>query len=413
MAKRSKTLAEPETTLTKTSLRLRNIGKNCLLIFLSLALALGACEAVLRFYNPFGFRIKGDNIILPVNKKEIRYHAKGTKLDEVVIHQNNSLGFTGPEPPPDFNNWLTLVTVGGSTTECLEIAQKKTWPYLLGVSLQQRFPRLWVNNAGLSGQSTFGHYVLMRDFIRKLKPKVVVFLVGINDVGISDAREFDTRTSTKITFRSWERFLAAMAYRSEVASLLLNLERYYFPKSVMGIGQKGMRELDLTKLPKLAMSAEKEAALKRTHEEKYVPLYEVRLKRLLKITRQNGMDPILVTQPVVYGKLVDDVTGVDFSDKAVGYGLNGEVGWDILNLYNDVTRKVGREEGVLVVDLARELPQSSLYYYDLMHYSNQGNARVAAILARHLTPYLAEKYHSYYKPPLDPHTAAAPVSQAR
>jgi hypothetical protein len=50
-----------------------------------------------------------------------------------------------------------------------------------------------------------------------------------------------------------------------------------------------------------------------------------------------------------------------------------------------------------VIDLAREMPKSSRYYYDLMHFSNEGNDRLAAIVARELTPFLAEKYPNFLK----------------
>ena len=54
---------------------------------------------ILRVYNPLGFRIKGDKIILPINKKEIIHHEHGLgKLDRVVVHQSNSLGFRGLSP---------------------------------------------------------------------------------------------------------------------------------------------------------------------------------------------------------------------------------------------------------------------------------------------------------------------------
>ena len=150
--------------------RLNNLGKNLILIFISLILALSICEVSLRFYNPLGFRIKGDNIILPVNKTEIIHHYNCTKIDALVVHHNNSLGFKGPEPPKDFADCLTVVTVGGSTTECLEIAADKTWPHVLGVKLQHDFNKLWLNNAGFCGQSTYGHYILMRNFIAQLQP---------------------------------------------------------------------------------------------------------------------------------------------------------------------------------------------------------------------------------------------------
>jgi hypothetical protein len=58
---------------------------------------------------------------------------------------------------------------------------------------------------------------------------------------------------------------------------------------------------------------------------------------------------------------------------------------------------VGREKGVLVIDLAREMPKDSRYYYDLMHFTNAGAARVAQLLDAQLTPFLAEKFPEYYQ----------------
>lgn len=391
-------MTQPDVSKVKNGSKLKNFGKNIGLVFISLMIALSICEVTLRFYNPFGFRIKGDNIILPVNKKEILYHDKATKIDRVVVHQNNSLGFKGPEPPQDFPDLLTLVTVGGSTTECLEIAADKTWPHVLGVKLKRDFPQLWLNNAGFCGHSTHGHYILMRDFIAKLKPKVAVFLIGINEVGVSNPREFDTRMSTRISFRSLDKFLSTLAYRSETASVVLNLYRYFFPKSVQAIGQRDMGELDLTQLPKLELSDQEKAALLKTHAEKYVPAFEARLRRLLQVTRDHGILPVLLTQPVVYGKGKDAATGVDLGEIVVANGMNGAVGWQVLELYNDVTRRVGAEEGVLVIDEAREMPKDSRLYYDLMHFSNAGAEKFADIAARGLEPYLAKKFSKFTKP---------------
>jgi lysophospholipase L1-like esterase len=391
----------PQSDVSKVtkSPRLKNLGKNSLLVLISLIFALGICEVGLRFYNPFGFRIKGDNIVLPINKKEILHHDKGDKIDKLVVHQNNSLGFKGEEPPKDFAKWLTIVTVGGSTTECLEIAADKTWPHQLGVKLQQDFSKLWLNNAGFCGHSTYGHYILIRDFISKLKPKVAVFLIGINEVGVSNPREFDTRMSTGLSFRSLDKFLSGLAYRSEVASVALNLYRYLFPKSVQAIGQRDMGELDLTTLPTMELSAQEREALLKTHAEKYVPAFEERLRRLLKVTQDNQIIPVLLTQPVVYGKGIDDLTGIDLGKIVVANGMNGEVGWQVLELYNDVTRRVGAEEGVLVIDEAREMPKSSRYYYDLMHFSNAGAEKFADIAAQRLCPFLSGRFLPFLKVP--------------
>jgi lysophospholipase L1-like esterase len=387
-------------------LRIINFGKNFLIVFLSLSLAAGFCELVLRIYNPLGFRLKGNKIILPINKKEIIRHEHGMgKLDKVVVVQRNSLGFRGPEPPADFARYLTIITVGGSTTECLELAEDKTWPHDLGVQLQGHFRHLWLNNAGLSGNSTFGHYILMKDYLVKLKSKVVIFLVGINDVGLKSADNFDKRIYAA-NFRSLERSLASAAVHSELAAAALNLYRFYFPKPTLIDNQRDSQETDYSKLPPLTLSAAAQAALLKDHRDHYLGPYRERLERLLAICREHNILPVLVTQPVLYGEVADPATGVDLAHRFVAPGMNGALGWKVLELYNDVTRQVGREQGVLVIDLARQMPKNSCYYYDLMHYTNPGAEKVADIVAGQLTPFLAQNFPQYYQGLTAPGTAA-------
>ncbi|MFZ5448881.1 MAG: SGNH/GDSL hydrolase family protein [Thermodesulfobacteriota bacterium] len=351
----------------------------------------------MRVYNPLGFRIKGNKIILPINKKEIIHHEGGLgKLDRVVVHQRNSLGFRGPEPPADFSRDLTIVTVGGSTTECFDLAEDKTWPYRLSMKLQRDFKHLWLNNAGLSGNSTFGHFILMQDYLVKLQPKVAIFLVGINDLGISGERDFDERIHG-LNFRSLERFLASVAVHSELATAALNLYRFYFPKSVMINNQNDPQETDFSKLTPFVVSEKARAAIIKEHQDHYLSPYKNRLEKLITICRQHNIIPVLLTQPVLYGNIVDPATGVDLGRKFVAKDMDGATAWEVLELYNDVTRQVGREQGVLVIDLARQMPKDSRYFYDLMHYTNAGAEKMADIIATLLTPYLAEKFPQYYK----------------
>src|SRR4030065_2841368 len=134
-------MSQKEVSATTLRIRLGNVVKNILVLLISLILVLGICEIILRVYNPLGFRIKGDQIILPVNKKEIIYHEGSGKLDRVVVHQRNSLGFRGPEPPGNFADWLTIITVGGSTTECYDLPEDQTWPHPVEEKLHHGFKR--------------------------------------------------------------------------------------------------------------------------------------------------------------------------------------------------------------------------------------------------------------------------------
>ncbi len=373
----------------------KNLARNLLLLLLSLIAALAVVELTLRFYNPLGFRLKGDKIILPVNKNEIRPHPQARKLDPLVTVHRNALGFRGEEPPPDLDRKLSLITVGGSTTECRELADDRTWTFVLGEKLAKDFQPLWVNNAGLSGHSTFGHLVLMQDYILKIKPKVVVFLIGMNDIGREDAigvdRNLEKGLSLK-SFRSLERFLAAASDHSETAAALLNLKRYFFPKVETAVTYN---EVDLTALPTLEMSGDTRAAIHKLHETRYLRPYKARLAQLIKMAREHGIQPVFMTQPALFGPVQDDLTGVDLGRLKATATMNGAAAWEILELYNDATRQVGREAGVPVIDAARELPKNSRYYYDLAHYTDAGAEKLAAIAYGGLEPFLAQTFSEY------------------
>jgi len=236
----------------------------------------------------------------------------------------------------------------------------------------------------------------MQDYLVKLKPKVAIFLVGINDLGIRGERDFDQRMHG-VNFRSLERFLASAALHSELAAASVNLYRYYFPKSVMINNQNDPQETDLKKLPHFEVSDTARAAMIKDHQEHYLQPYKARLERLITVCREHHILPVLLTQPVLYGEGRDAASGVDLSHRFVAQDMDGTTAWQVLELYNGVTRAVGRERGVLVIDLAREMPKNSTYYYDLMHYTNTGAAKMADIVAAHLTPFLAEKFPEYYQ----------------
>ncbi len=149
---------------------------------------------VLRARNPLGFRMQGNTLRLPANQVyDIRAdeRSRSDQLDAHIIHTKNSLGFRGPEPPDGFPGWLTLVAVGGSTTECFYLSDGRTWPERLAARLQPEFRQVWVNNAGLDGHSTFGHLLLTRQTLVPLHPKVIQSLVGLNDMFTDAPREFD------------------------------------------------------------------------------------------------------------------------------------------------------------------------------------------------------------------------------
>lgn len=378
---------------------MKNFIKNIAALLMGIVLSFVILEGVLRIYNPFESRIKGDKIVLPVDKEYVienaklrkRFKKSLTKFDETIIHRKNSLGFRGEGPPKDFADYLTIVTVGGSTTESTFLSEGKTWTDIIGKRLRKKFNRLWINNAGFDGHSTFGHIILMENYIIKLKPNMVLFLVGANDQDRQDIGEQDMEMMRdKYVFYSAKSFLKSMANHSEVFSFGLNMYRYYKAKEIgvehAEIDFERFRNMDVNRH---FIDGGEMFEMQALHfpESELSKAYKKRLKMLISISKNNNIEPVFITQPALYGNFIDDVTNIDF--KFTNHA------WNSLELYNEITRKVGIEENVLVVDLAREMPKSTKFYYDWFHFTNEGAEKVAEIIYNSLNPYLELKYNKY------------------
>ena len=118
--------------------------------------------------------------------------------------------------------------------------------------------------------------------------------------------------------------------------------------------------------------------------------FKERLLNIIELTQSNRIKLILITQPALYGDAVDDITKVYLGDLERNNGINGRIQWNILELYNDITRLVGLEENILVIDLAKKMPKSSRYFYDWHHFTNEGCEKVAEIISEEMTDYLSK-----------------------
>jgi lysophospholipase L1-like esterase len=80
--------------------------------------------------------------------------------------------------------------------------------------------------------------------------------------------------------------------------------------------------------------------------------------------------------------------------------------WTILELYNAELRRVAREQGVPLIDLAQELPRSTRLFYDAMHFTREGAEELARLVAARLCPALAERFPAQSERPCDCRGAA-------
>ncbi|HEB89438.1 MAG TPA: SGNH/GDSL hydrolase family protein [Deltaproteobacteria bacterium] len=346
-------------------------------------IALLLLEVGLRIYNPIPRTVRGRSITLPVNRSVIYTNPmKTSKVDRQVTVTRNRLGFRGPDPPDDLDAWLSVIAVGGSTTECRFLSDDRTWPALVAARLDAVYDSVWLNNAGLDGHSTFGHMVLLEQIVLDLHPDYLLLLVGVNDVGRDDLSQFDLSIDPAAQSLR-DRFIAA-------SELLSTMQVLYRSLHASRLGLEHLRELDLTTVPRIPVDERAIAAAVRAHRTRFTEPYSKRLTRIVEMSRAAGSEPVLITQPVLWGETVDPTTGIDLGPLAYS-GTNGATRWRVLEAYNDVTRRIGAEHGVLVIDAARRMPKDSRLYYDWMHYSNEGAAEMAGIVASELIPWIERR----------------------
>jgi hypothetical protein len=178
------------------------------------------------------------------------------------------------------------------------------------------------------GNSTFAHIALLKEVVSKLHPKVVLFLVGVNDLAAERAPELDSENLRgRIIFSSPKAFVLSISAYSEVVGLGVNLYHNYVAYR-FGLIQ---RNPDLTKVGHLAVPRELEEAYVARSTAPYIQSYETRLKRLIDISREAGIEPVFITQPLLVGPAVDDRTKVDLAALKIvkrDGTVNGEMWWE-------------------------------------------------------------------------------------
>ena len=358
------------------------ILKNILAVVIGLLLSFILLEGLLRIFQPIEYRVRGNKIWLPQDRKYQFTNDKTDKLDKIIYSSRNHIGFRGEPPPKNFAEYLTIIAVGGSTTACELISDHKTWCDILAVNLKSKFKPLWLNNAGLDGHSTYGHIVLMEDYIIKIRPKVVLFLIGANDIKLETSRIYDNQQLKKpLTglFALWDN----LVNKSEVLNYTINFFRFLKAK------RRGLIHTpwNFYSMQQFDIPADEVSLILLEQKQKNLTPYAERLNILIEISRQNSIEPVLITQPSVFGDLIDPTTGSNLG-RASTFGWNGKVLWQVLELYNDVVRNIAAEHHVGLIDLAREMPKRTEYYYDTYHFTNTGCQKVAEIVCQNLYPIL-------------------------
>ena len=290
-----------------------------------------------------------------------------------VVYTRDIYGLRGHYGDPGD---ISILTVGGSTTDEADITDGFTWQDELERALRASGRNVRVANAGISGMSTYGHLAAYRfwfPLIPRLRPAYTILYVGINDFFL-DIEEDDYGATLEdplpLTREEWIKGNSAF-YRLFVRV-----------RGMWGAWEAGLldgpvegRRLRYVDTPNL----QDHKAIARAQ----VRSFERRMAALLSLVRATGSVPVCVTQPTLYYRRTPGggVVGVDMDVAEKPAGKVNGVDYFHMRAVQDAAMIAScRAAGSVVIDLAAD-DWSDDDFIDFTHTTPRGSKKVGQRIA--------------------------------
>lgn len=369
--------------------RSRALAKATVVVYSS-AICLVLAEFTLRAVHP----VPPHNVPLQPGMRRVSTAADTMPgISGRIEYTVNDMGLRGPQADPGKADFRILC-IGGSTTECLYVTDRKSWPWRLGDILSERLGKdVFVGNAGRSGHFTLHHIHQLEHYPPAPSFDWIVLMCGINDLGLTMWANIEDRRprvaeealmrnpearDTYLEHRSWLFCLARSAARfvsqRRRQNVLIQDEAGYSYRRIRQRRGKLVKAGVITTRPAVYETA--------------MAAYKENVRRIIRICKSRGQRILILTQPTLWrADLPPRLRGLVASvgkEGAYELGLLSEM----MSEYNDASRQVCREEGADCVDLDAKLTKDTSVFYDDCHFNISGCRKVASILA----DFFAERY---------------------
>ncbi|MEM8961273.1 MAG: SGNH/GDSL hydrolase family protein [Acidobacteriota bacterium] len=290
--------------------------------------------------------------------------------DPIITYTRDAHGLRGSHDTPGD---IDLLTIGGSTTDQRFIRDGETWQDILEERLATGGHDLTVGNAGVDGQSTYGH---IKNFewwfphVPDLAPDYVLFYVGLNDFHKEAGSNYDDLLG--------ENQPAGLARAIREQSALWHLARTVRSTwRAMVVEKIGHQNVDFTTLGWTDEPLHSDYVFLQLR----LDAYAARLQRLVALTHALGAAPIFVSQPSRHYRFTEQgLEGVDRRRPYEGHEINGVDTWHMMRRFDAVLATVAAEHDARFIDLARHPDWDDRDFYDFTHMTPRGAEKVGDLL---------------------------------
>ncbi len=350
---------------------------------LAILLIVFASEKILQFYNhrhgvfletePRYIRLKEyrplSRIMLPFPRGHLPFTDNVfTKKYPIDIDRDGFIKPSRRHAHPD----LSMVFLGGSTTECMFVDEENRFPYVVGTILERETgKKINAYNAGMSGINSLHCLDILLNKVIPLKPRVVVFMENINDLStlLYEGTYWNQNTT-----------------RSPVETL----------KKTKLVG-KLLKEICIPNLNYAYKNLR--SMLESAHEDEFAPArgkklqvdkarftreFAMNLQSIVDICQVREIVPVLMTQANRVTDHPDPVVAAYVNRFGHDTGLSYRDFKEVYDAFNEIIRRVGRQNQVMVIDLATAVPPDKAYLYDMVHFNDAGCHYAAGIIAARL-----------------------------
>jgi len=348
-----------------------------LLVFVSLVGIIGAAELILRARGTFRLGVERTIRLREHNPESLRFlffsHEDVPELSGRSYRLKIDLiGFIMPGAPHQ-NPDLSLVFLGGSTTECLHMEDDHRFPCLVGTLLEERLG-LAVNsyNGGMAGNHSLHSIDSLLNKVLPLEPQIVFMMHNIND--FITLLHYGTYWNDSPSRSVLETIGSYHVFRAAKNLLIPN-----FYEKIRSLRRKTPDEFKRIRGRKTVIDQAWMAGQ-----------FEANLQVFIDVCRAREITPVLMTQQSRFKENPDPQVEAETSVHATRNGIDYATIRRLHILFNDSIRAVGAKNDVVVIDLAMQVPQEREFIYGTVHLNQRGSDFVSSIIADRLTTLLLQ-----------------------
>lgn len=253
---------------------------------------------------------------------------------------------------------LTVVFLGGSTTECMYMQEEERFPYLVGRTMEKTMG-LKVNtiNAGNAGNNSLHSLLVLQAKVLPQKPQAIVFMECINDLNfLMTVGDYWTPSASR-----------GIVYDRDYGPVKRFILKYLAGRAP----QEANHEEDLADM------SGKEQGIDTVS---ITAAYRKNLEHFIFLCRQHNVVPVLMTQFNRYS----DTPKENLLRQMRGWNKQYKSWHQAFMAMQNTLRTVAEEQKVAFIDLDVLVPKDKKYMYDGVHLNANGSALVAGLVAERL-----------------------------